>query len=423
MKHGAETLLILLFDLALIIAVARLFGALARKIGQPAVIGEIVAGIVLGPTILGRISSQLPAQLFPPTVPLRPLADLGLIFFMFLVGLELSQLNPAVGRRAFGISLNGAVFSVVLGGLIALPLFPLNNGGRFAEAVLTHSSRLTFALFMGAAMCVTAFTVLGRILIERDLYKSSIGTTALSAAAVNDVIGWILLAGAVAVARSGSLVAARYSLILIAVFAGFLLLIVRRLIRLLAKRYDMIGRLTVDQLAVVVVGLLLSAYATEWIGVHAVFGAFLFGSIMPQHSRMTRELTEKIGDFTGVVLLPVFFTVAGLRTNLFAINSRELFLWTLVVVGAGILGKLVGCGLAARLNGFSVRDSIKIGTLMNTRGPTVLVMLSIGLSLGVLSDRTFAMMVLMTLVTTVISSGAYSSGSTMKFSGPRIDTD
>jgi hypothetical protein len=191
--------------------------------------------------------------------------------------------------------------------------------------------------------------------------------------------------------------------VLTALFAGFLVVAGRPVLALLAKRHDVLGRLTVDQVAVVVVGLLLSAFATEWIGVHAIFGAFLFGSIMPHPSHMTRELTDKIEDFTVVVLLPVFFVVAGLRTNLFTINSAELLFWTLLIVGAAVAGKLVGCGLAARLNGYSARDSLALGTLMNTRGLTELVILSVGLSLGVLSERTFAMMVVMALVTTFMA--------------------
>jgi Kef-type K+ transport system membrane component KefB len=196
---------------------------------------------------------------------------------------------------------------------------------------------------------------------------------------------------------------AGYAFLLTALFAAFMLTIGRRLLALLAKRYDATGHLTVDQVAIVVVGLLLSAYATEWIGIHSIFGAFIFGTIMPHQSRMTRELTDKIEDFTVVVLLPVFFTVAGLRTNLFAINSPQLFLAMLAIIAVAIFGKLFGCGLAAKWNGYSVRDSFALGTLMNTRGLTELVILSVGLTLGVLSDRSFAMMVVMALVTTFMA--------------------
>ncbi|HMJ04627.1 MAG TPA: cation:proton antiporter [Chthoniobacterales bacterium] len=402
--HGAQMLLFLLFDLAVIIAAARLMGGLARRLGQPVVIGEMAAGIILGPSVLGHLVPGLPARLFPAGVPLHQLADLGLIFFMFLVGLELDpRLIRKEGRRALTISLTGVAVPFALGALIGIPLLALNNAGRFAEGVTGTPTPLAFSLFMGAAMCITAFPVLARILVERGLYKSPLGTATLCAAAVDDVTAWILLAGVVGITRSGSLAAAGSSFLLTALFAGFLLTVGRWLLARLAQRHEALGRLTVDQVAVVVVGLLLSAYATEWIGVHAIFGAFLFGAAMPHQSRLARELTDKIEDFTVVVLLPVFFAVAGLRTNLFAIDSSELLLWTLAIVAIAIFGKLAGCGLAARLNGYSIRDSFALGTLMNTRGLTELVILSVGLSLGVLSDRTFAMMVIMALLTTLMA--------------------
>ncbi len=404
MKHGTEVLLFLLFDLAVIIAAARLLGALARKMGQPGVTGEIVAGLILGPTVLGRLSPDLPARLFPPELPLRQLADLGLVFFMFLVGLELDpRLIRKEGRRALTISLSGVIVPFALGALIGIPLFTLNNGGVFIEGVTGRPRPLAFSLFMGAAMCITAFPVLARILVERGLYKSPLGTAALCAAAVDDVTAWILLAAVVGITRSGSAAQAAIGFLLTAAFAVLMLTAGRRLLAMLTKRYDAAGRLTVDQVAVVVVGLLLSAYATEWIGIHAIFGAFIFGTIMPHGSRMREELTDKIEDFTVVVLLPVFFAVAGLRTNLFSINNPALLVWMLLIIGAAIFGKLAGCGLAARLNGYSTRDSLALGTLMNTRGLTELVILTVGLTLGVLSDRTFAMMVVMALVTTFMA--------------------
>jgi len=404
MKGGPDVLLYLLLDLAIIIVGARALGALARRIGQPAVVGEITAGILLGPTVLGRLAPGVPAELFPREVPLAPIASLGLVFFMFLVGLELDpRLIRKEGRRALTISAGGVLMPFVMGALIAIPLLSLNNAGTFVTGGTPLPTNLTFSLFMGAAMSITAFPVLARILVERGLYKAAIGTTALCAAAVDDVIAWILLAVVVGLTRTGSASEAIGAFVMTGVFVAFMVTVGKRLLAFVATRYTARGHLSVDQVAVVIVGLLLSAWATERIGIHSIFGAFVFGTIMPRGSGMTRELTDKIEDFTVVVLLPVFFCVAGLRTNLFSIDSPELALWLVLIVAAAIIGKLVGCGLPARLSGYSNRDSLVIGTLMNTRGLTELVILTIGLNLGVLSDRTFAMMVIMALTTTFMA--------------------
>jgi Kef-type K+ transport system membrane component KefB len=401
---ASNILLYLLVDLAIIIIAARAFGRLARKTGQPAVVGEIVAGIFLGPTVLGRLVPGLPARLFPGTVPLAQLADLGLVFFMFLVGLEMdSRLMRNEGRRALSISLSGVIVPFVLGALLGIPLLAVNNAGIFAEGVTRPPTALAFSLFTGAAMCITAFPVLARILIERGLYKSPLGTAVLCAAAIDDVTAWILLAVVVGITRSGSPAQAAKALLLTMALAVVLVTAGRRLVAMVARRHDSTGRLSVDQVAAIIAGLLLSAYATEWIGIHSIFGAFMFGAIMPHQSGMTRELTDKIEDFTIVVLLPVFFAVAGLRTNMFSLNNPELLSWTLLIVGVAVLGKLAGCGVAAKLTGYSTRDSLAIGTLMNTRGLTELVILTIGLGQGVLSDRTFAMMVIMALATTFMA--------------------
>jgi Kef-type K+ transport system membrane component KefB len=399
-----KILLYLLFDLAVIIVAARVSASIARRFGQPGVIGEIFAGIVLGPTILGRLAPGLPTVLFPPEVPLRQMADLGLVFFMFLVGLELdTKLIRREGRRALAISLGGVLAPFALGAAIAAPLFALNAGGVFGSGVAYRPTPTTFALFMGAAMCITAFPVLARILIDRGLYKSRLGTSALCAAAVDDVIAWVLLAGVVGLTRTGSVAEAGRTFVLAFVFAALMFTVGRRALAAMAKRFEASGRVSIDHVATVVVGLLVSAFVTEWIGIHAIFGAFLFGANMPHESRLTRELTDKIEDFTVVVLLPVFFTVAGLRTNVFALDTPALVFWTLVISAAAIAGKVAGCGLVARFTGYSSRDAIVLGTLMNTRGLTELVILSVGLDLGVLSDRTFAMMVVMALVTTLMA--------------------
>jgi Kef-type K+ transport system membrane component KefB/nucleotide-binding universal stress UspA family protein len=404
MKTHSEILVYLLVDLVIIIALARTLGWLARRVGQPAVIGEIVAGILLGPTVLGRLEPSWPERLFPPDVPLRAIADLGLVFFMFLVGLELdTHLIRREGRRAVEVSLSGVIAPLGLGMMLGYALVSVNNAGVFLPGTPHPPGTFTFALFLGVAMCITAFPVLARILVETGLYKTAVGTTILCAAAVDDVIAWILLAAVAGIANTGSAAAAGAAFVLTLIFVVLMVTIGRPLLTLLARRYDASGRLSVDQVAIVLAGVLLSAYATERIGIHAIFGAFIFGTIMPKRAGMTRELVDKVEDFTAVVLLPVFFAVTGLRTNLFSLNSISLIGWLLLILTIATVGKFAGCGLAARLTGASPRDSLVVGALMNTRGLTELVILSVGLSLGVLSDRTFAMMVIMALTTTVIA--------------------
>jgi len=401
-----DVLLFLLLDLAIIIMAARAFGWVARRCGQPAVIGEIAAGILLGPTILGRLFPGLPGQIFPAAVPLKQFAEVGLVFFMFLVGLELdTRLMRREGRRALQISLSGVLLPLALGMLIALPLIGVNNGGSFSpqEGATSPPPTLNFALFLGAAMCITAFPVLARILVETGLYKAPVGAAALCAAAVDDATAWILLAGVVGLTRNGSLAAAVPAFLLTLIFAGVMFTAGRWVLERLARQYDKTNRLTVDQVAIVVAGLLLSALITERIGIHAIFGAFIFGVIMPKRAGMTHALTDKIEDFTLIVLLPIFFTVTGLQTDLFTLNSLALVGWTIAIVAVATAGKFIGCALAARLTGSTGREATIIGALMNTRGLTELVILSIGRDLGVLSDRIFAMMVIMALGTTVMA--------------------
>jgi Kef-type K+ transport system membrane component KefB len=401
-----DVLLYLLVDLAIIILAARAFGWLARRVGQPSVVGEIAAGILLGPTILGRLSPGLPGRLFPAEVPLKQFADIGLIFFMFLVGLELdTKLMRQQGRRALQISLSGILLPLALGMVAALALVGVNNGGIFSpqEGISSPPPTINFALFIGAALCITAFPVLARILVETGLYKAPLGIAALCAAAVDDAVAWILLAAVVGLTRSGSPAAALPTFLLTIVFIVFMFTIGRWALEKLAKRYDESGRLSVDQVALIIAGLLLAAFATERIGIHAIFGAFVFGVAMPKRSGMVHALTDKVEDFTVIVLLPVFFAVTGLRTNLLSLNSPALLGWTVLIVAVATAGKFIGCGLAARLTGSTTREATIIGALMNTRGLTELVILTIGRDLGVLSDRTFAMMVIMALATTIMA--------------------
>ena len=399
-----KVLLYLLLDLAIIIIAARALGSVARRLGQPSVVGEIIAGIVMGPTVLGRINGDWPGAVFPSYVPLKTLADLGLIFFMFLVGLELdTRLMRSQGRRAVQISLSGIVLPLVLGMTVGYALYSVNAGGTFLEGVKEPPDRWTFALFVGAAMCITAFPVLARILVETNLHKTAVGTAALCAAAVDDAIAWILLAAVVGIVENGSPLQAGRALLLTLVFVIFMATVGSRILDWVAKRSEASGGLSLDAIALVLAGVLLSAVITQKIGIHAIFGAFIFGAIMPKRSTVTHDLTDKVEDFTVIVLLPVFFAVTGLRTNLLALDSISLGGWTLLILGAAVVGKFAGCSIAARVTGSSTRDSVIVGALMNTRGLTELVILTIGRDLGVLSDRTFAMMVIMALSTTVMA--------------------
>jgi Kef-type K+ transport system membrane component KefB len=403
MDHG-HTLIFLLVDLIIIILAARALGILAQRVRQPSVIGEVVAGILLGPTVLGRIFPDLPGYLFPPDVPLKQISDLGLILFMFLVGLEMdTRLMRREARKSMAISASGIAVPFVLGMILAFFLAPVNNEGVFLEGTRHPPTTVVFALFIGASMCITAFPVLARFLVETGMYKTPLGTSALCAAAMDDAIAWILLAAVIGITNTGSPAQALPALALTLVFVGFMVTVGRRLLNLLARRYDASGSLTIDQVALVLSGVLAAAFVTEIIGIHAIFGSFIFGVVMPKRSGMTRALMEKLEDFTVVLLLPVFFGVVGLRTNLLSLNNLDLLGWTALILLAAIAGKFLGTGVVAYLTGSSRRDAIVVGALMNTRGLTELVILSIGLHLGVLSDRTFAMMIIMALVTTVMA--------------------
>ena len=401
---SGEALRFLLLDLILIIAAARALGQVARRLGQPAVMGEIAAGIALGPTVLGRINPEWPGAVFPPEVPLRALADLGVIFFMFLVGLDLDvPLIRSQARRALAVSLAGVLAPLAGGVGLGVLLVGVNEQGRFLAGTEPPPHPLAFALFLGAAMSITAFPVLARILIDSGLARTLVGTVTLCAAAVDDVCAWILLAAVVGLTTAGSGRAAGWALVLTLGFVVAMLVVGRRLLAGLGRHYERAGRLTATSLTLVLLGVLGCALLTELIGIHALFGAFLFGALLPRHSPLVRDLREQLEAVTATMLLPVFFVVTGLRTDLFVLDTPALLGWLLAIVVVAIAGKLGGCGLAARLAGASTREAALIGVLMNTRGLTELVILTVGLNIGVLSDRVYAMMVVMALTTTLMT--------------------
>jgi Kef-type K+ transport system membrane component KefB len=381
---------LLLADVAIIIIVARLLGIAAKRLGQPPVLGEILAGILLGPTFFhGRITTTL----FPPALipPLTALADIGLVLFMFVVGYEV-DLRLIRGREqaAFSVSIGSVVLPLALGSGLGVWLAHRNH---------VHDIG-TFALFIGTAMAATAFPVLARILTDRGLHRTRIGGLALASAAVADVLAWTLLAAVVAMAGSTP----QWKVLLAIPYAAVMFLLVRPLLRRLAGVYQQAGRLTPNIMATVLAGLLLSAYATNWMGLHFIFGAFLFGVVMPRAAvlGMREEMLVRLEQISVLVLLPIYFVVSGLSINLSTIGHSGLEELGAILVVA-IAGKLVGAYAGAQLAGIRGRNAGVMATLMNTRGLTELVILGVGLQLHILDKSLYALMVIMALVTTAMS--------------------
>jgi Kef-type K+ transport system membrane component KefB len=392
---GHDTLPHVLLAMIVVIIAARLLGAVFRRLAQPAVIGEVVAGILLGPSLLGRVAPSVSEYLLPRSVApsLQIIAQLGVILFMFLVGLELdTSLLRKRTRATVAISHASIVLPLALGAMAALFIHE-----EFAPAGVPFN---VFALFLGVSMSVTAFPVLARILTDRGISKTELGTLAISCAAVDDVTAWCLLAAVVGLARQdfGDVL---MTLALSAAYLVAMLVVVRPLLARLARRQELLGRITPDAVALIFIGLLASALATEYAGIHALFGAFLLGAIIPHESRMAKELKQKLEDPVVVLLLPAFFAYTGMRTQIGLLSDARSWLICAALVAVACAGKFGGGTLAARLTGLSWRDAAGIGVLMNTRGLMELVVLNIGLDLGVISPTLFAMLVVMAVVTTL----------------------
>lgn len=391
---------LLLVQIAVVVIAARVVGLLFRRIRQPQVMGEMMAGILLGPSLLGAVAPGLSARLFPAASLgfLSSISQVGLLVFMFLVGLELNpRLLRGRGHTAVVTSHASIVVPFFLGALVSLRLYP-----RLADASVTFTG---FALFMGAAMSVTAFPVLARILAERGLMRTRVGTVAIACAAVDDVTAWCILAIVVAIVRAtGHALPPWVTAGGSAVYVVAMIFVVRRALALLERRYEKNGRVTQDMLGVILLVALMSAWATEALGVHALFGAFLAGAVMPKGEGFVHALTGKLEDVTVVLLLPLFFAFTGLRTRIGLVEGAEMWGYCGLIVLVAVAGKFGGSALAARLTGMSGREAAAIGALMNTRGLMELVILNIGLDIGVISPAVFAMMVLMALATTFMTS-------------------
>lgn len=389
----------LLLQIGIILVAARLTGWLFRRIHQPQVIGEMVAGILLGPSLFGWVAPELSALVFPVESLgfLNALSQVGLIIFMFLVGLEL---NPKElrgrGHLALLTSHASIIAPFILGMILALYLYP-----RLSD---DSTSFMNFSLFLGVAMSITAFPVLARILSERWLLNSRIGSVAITTAAVDDITGWSILAVLVVLVRSSEAGASLWLTFAgVAVYVLVMFLLVRPQMRHIENLYISKGMITQNILALVILCVLISAWVAEWLGIHAFFGAFLVGVIMPKHEKFMHTLYEKLNDFAVVLLLPLFFALTGLRASIALLDGWEMWGYFALILVVAIAGKIGGTALAARYGGMSWREAGSLGILMNTRGLVELVLLNIGLDIGVISPALFTMMVLMALVTTFMT--------------------
>ncbi len=385
-----------LLAIAAIVVVARLVGrAFERFLRQPPVMGEIVAGILLGPSFFGALSPRGYAFLLPASaVPqLRLVAQIGVALFMFLVGLEL---DPRELRKSshttLAISHTSILAPFALGSTLALVLFPIY--GR------AGTSFTVFALFIGVSMSVTAFPVLARILTDRRLQQTRVGATAIAAAAAGDVTAWCLLAFVSGLARGQASRGAR-TIALMALYVAVMIVVVRPIARWLAAREESTStRGSPTTLAMVLALLFASASATEWIGLHSLFGAFFFGALLPHEGKLAERVRSQLHDVVVVLLLPIFFAFTGMRTQFGLVSTAADGLLCAAIIGVATVGKFGGSLAAARFGGFSWGESSAIGVLMNTRGLMELIVLDVGLDMGVLSPTLFAMLVLMALVTT-----------------------
>ncbi len=421
-----ETLLFpVLIQLCIILVAARVFATIARKLGQPGVIGEIIAGILLGPSLFGLLFPETWGSVFRPSLEgeaglipqaltnqLMPrifsvLSQIGLIFLLFLIGLEFEfSLLRSLGKATAAISISGVVLPFASGVAVAYFIFDMVG--------LAEEKRLGFTLFMGIAISITAVPVLGRIMMELGITKTRIATVTISAAAVEDAIGWILLATIASVERSRvpNNPEAAFSIFLtlkmlawtVAFVLGMLFVVrpvlVNGLQRSFAKHN---GKLSNVALAIILVAMFVCAMITNRIGIFAIFGPFVLGAILSDQHQLREALQAKLHDIVTVFFLPIFFTYTGLRTKVDTLGSAELWLICGLILAVAILSKLIGCGVAAYLTGFKKREAFLIGSMMNARGLMELVVINLGHDLGVIPDSVFAMLVIMAITTTIIT--------------------
>lgn len=444
---ATEPIVQVVLCVAVILIVGKIVSAFCRRIGQPVVIGEIIAGVMLGPSLLGLFPGDLEERLFPLEIQpyLKIIAQVGLILFMFVVGLEVDlAVVRRSGRRAVTISLTSIFVPLALGLFVlgpalhgdhrCVPMTPaaaeergytaadrcaeseVGSASGGAEEVEAADGRATplrpypvpffpFALFMGVAMCGTAFAVLARILAERNMFKIPLGALLVACAAVDDVMAFTLLAFAAAVATGASVASIGLMLVELAVFVAVLFLLVRPLLdRFVVEQYRRTGSLSLDRLGLLFIGLLLSSYATAQIGVHEIIGAFLFGVVIPRANAegIFHEIAHRIEGVSLGLLLPVFFVIAGQAVDVTQLTSADI-LPLVLILACAFIGKFGGAALAARATGVPRRQSYAVGTMMNTRGLTELVILAVGLDAFLIDTRVYTMFVIMAVLTTAMA--------------------
>ncbi len=398
--NSESALLTVLIQLIVIIGASRLFGTVFRNLGQPQVCGEIAAGLMLGPSLFGGMFPDLFKTIFDSSVSstFTVMSQLGLVLMMFLIGLEFDFSHVKEHRRAaLSISIAGIVVPFALGFALGEFMHPrLHLGG----------SAFAFSLFMAAAMSITAIPTLGRIMIEMNIQRTRIGSLTISAAAVGDAVGWIIVALVTAIARStfdpskfGFMVTEVIAFALIMMFA------VRPMIIYWSRRMQSksAGTLTLDSLAILLILIFLSGAATNLIGIFSIFGAFFLGAVLYDQIELVAAIRRRLSDFVTVFFLPIFFTYTGLRTDIGSMAGAELWVMCGLVLLAATAGKFGGCVIAARANGFPWRESSIMGVLMNTRGLMELIVINIGYDLGILPKSVFFMLVLMAVVTTYMT--------------------
>jgi len=389
----------LLLQLIVILATARVCGWVLRHLGQPAVVGEMAAGLVLGPVVMGQLFPELHAQLFAKSTlaGLSSLATFGLVLFMFVIGLEL-RAHRSVKQQiqaAGAVGLLSMVAPFGLGVAIAPALYP-----ALAPAGVAF---WPFALFIAVALSITAFPVMARILKDRGLTHTPFGQLSLSAAAVVDAFAWVLLALVVALAGAGDGYAGFAKISIgVALLVAFVYLVLKPFFAWLLRTHAPDGEPSPTVLAALMLGLLGCALVTEWLHLHAVFGAFLFGTCLPRDDRLLESMAQKIEPISIVVLMPLFFALAGLGTSANAFSGASLGAMALILSVAAV-GKIAGGAAGARVAGYGWRDSLATGALMNARGLMELIVIKVGFDAGLIGPELFTMLLVMALVTTAMT--------------------